>query len=240
MTTSTHIHSAGPAGAGPEDGPGQGPRSNRVMRVAVTAFGITLALLVFGFALFAASVMRDQPLPEGNADGIIVLTGGDYRISEGGRLLQQGRASRMLISGVNPTTSRDDLIRLSGLEAATFSCCVDVGYAAQDTAGNAEEARTWAQGRKLSRLFVVTSIYHMPRSLAELALALPGVELIPDAVITRKFRNPAWWLHPGAARLLLSEYVKFLPVAARLGAMRYVRPWVAPTTTAGKPATSQS
>jgi uncharacterized SAM-binding protein YcdF (DUF218 family) len=237
MTTSTRIHTAEPTGNEPDQ---RGSNSSRTVRIAITALGICLALLVFGFALFATSVMRDQPPAEGNADGIIVLTGGDFRILEGGHLLQQGRASRMLISGVNATTSRDDLMKLSGLEAAKFNCCVDVGYAAQDTAGNAEEARTWASGRKLSRLFVVTSIYHMPRSLAELALALPEVEFVPDPVVPRTFRNRAWWLHFGAARLLLSEYVKYLPVAARLAAMRYLKPWLTPTTTAGQPAASQS
>ena len=237
MTTPTRLHKADPTGNAPKT---RGSKSNRAVRVAITMIGICLAALVFGFALFATSVMREQSLADGNADGIIVLTGGDFRILEGGRLLQQGRANRMLISGVNATTSRDDLIKLSGLEAAKFNCCVDLGYAAQDTTGNAEEARTWATDRKLSRLFVVTSIYHMPRSLAELALALPDVELIPDPVVPRTFRNRAWWLHPAAARILLSEYVKFLPVAARLGTMRYVKPWVAPTTTAGKPAATQS
>ena len=237
MTTSTRIHTAEQTGKEPNQ---RGSSSSRTVRVAITTLGICLALLIFGFALFATSVMRDQPLAEGNADGIIVLTGGDFRILEGGRLLQQGRANRMLISGVNATTSRDDLMKLSGLEATKFNCCVDVGYAAQDTAGNAEEARTWANGRKLSRLFVVTSIYHMPRSLAELALALPEVELLPDPVVPRKFRNRAWWLHFGASRLLLSEYVKFLPVAARLATMRYLKPWVTPATTASQPAASQS
>lgn len=210
------------------EGPGeQGPRelqSNFAVRLTVTIAGLLLGTFVFGFALFAANVMRDHAPPEGNADGIIVLTGGDFRILEGGRLLQQRRAGRMLISGVNAKTSRDDLMKLSGLEPALFDCCVDIGYAAQDTVGNAEEARTWAIGHNLSRLIIVTSTYHMPRSLAELAIALPEAELIPAPVVPRKFRDGAWWLHPDAARLLLSEYVKFLPVAARLGSMRYVKP----------------
>lgn len=237
MTISTPDHKADPTGNAL---PPQRPASGRGLRLVVNAFGIVLALLVFGFALFATSVMREQPVVEGNADGIIVLTGGDFRILEGGRLLQQGRANRMLISGVNAKTSRDDLMKLSSLEPATFDCCVDVGYAAQDTLGNAEEARTWVNDRKLSRLFVVTSIYHMPRSLAELALALPGVEFIPDPVIPRKFQNRAWWLHPTATKILLSEYVKFLPVAARLATMRYLKLKVTPTTTVSHPAASKS
>jgi uncharacterized SAM-binding protein YcdF (DUF218 family) len=73
-------------------------------------------------------------------------------------------------------------------------------------------------------LIIVTSSYHMPRSLAELAIALPEAQLIPHSVVPLKLRNRAWWLQPSAARLLLSEYVKFLPVMVRLAIVRYVAP----------------
>lgn len=220
---------AGSAGPEPERS-----LASRSLRLAVTAVGALFALFVFGFALFAASVMRDSVPLVAKADGIIVLTGGDFRILEGGRLLAERRAERLLISGVNAKTSRDDLLKLSGLDGATFDCCVELGYSAQDTVGNAEEARTWVTGRSIKRLIVVTSSYHMPRSLAELAIAMPGVELIPHTVVPRKFRNRTWWLQPTAARLMLSEYVKFLPVAARLQAMRYVKPWGAATVAADR------
>lgn len=188
----------------------------------ITLAGLGLGLLVFGFVLFAAVVMRESVPSDAKADGIIVLTGGDYRITEGARLLSEGRAQRLLISGVNEKTTRDDLIKMTGLDPGKFSCCVDLGYAAQDTIGNAEEAKTWAGERRIGRLIVVTSSYHMPRSLAQLAMALPGVTLIPHAVVPMVFRDGAWWLRPIAARILLSEYMKFLPVAARLTAMRYL------------------
>lgn len=204
-------------------------------RWLLTFGGVLLFFFVFGFALFATNVMRDHPLPDGSADGIVVLTGGDYRILEGGRLLNEKRASRLLISGVNAKTSRDDLLKLTNLDPSLFDCCVDVGYAAQDTVGNAEEARVWANSRKLSRLFVVTSSYHMPRSLAELAIALPEAELIPDPVVPKRFREGAWWLRPVTFRIILSEYVKFLPVAVRLAAVRYLGAPQTPASQAGAP-----
>jgi uncharacterized SAM-binding protein YcdF (DUF218 family) len=210
----------------------------------VRALSVTLALCVgvflFGFTLFASTVMRDNAPAGERADGIVVLTGGDFRIVEGAKLLKNGSADRLLISGVNPQTSQNDLIKLSGLPASKFACCVDLGYAAQDTLGNAEEARTWAQSRKASRLIVVTSSYHMPRSLAELAIAMPETELIAHSVVPITFRNRAWWLQPTAARVMLSEYLKYLPVAARLHAMRLVNTWNDPTVTTvqpGQPAT---
>ena len=63
--------------------------------------------------------------------------------------------------------------RLLGLDKQLFNCCVDLGYEALDTVGNADETRTWARSNGYTRLIVVTSRYHMPRSLAELALAMP-------------------------------------------------------------------
>lgn len=209
-------------------GAGRMRPASQWLRPLATLAGVLIALFVFGFALFATVVMREPTPLTRHADGIIVLTGGDFRILEGGRLLNERRAGRLLISGVNPVTSRDDLLKLSGIDTATFNCCVELGYSAQDTVGNAEEARAWVSGQRIKSLIVVTSSYHMPRSLAELALAMPGVELIPHAVVPRKFRNREWWLQPTAARLMLSEYVKFLPVAARLQAVRYVKPLAAP------------
>jgi uncharacterized SAM-binding protein YcdF (DUF218 family) len=115
------------------------------------------------------------------------------------------------------------LLRKSGLPARLFECCVDVGYAAHDTTGNAYETKDWARGWRFAKLIIVTSSYHMPRSLTELGRAMPGVTLVPYPVVSQSFRNERWWMHAGTARLLLSEYLKFLPSAALYGIARFVR-----------------
>ncbi len=191
------------------------------MTVAAAA---STAVVVFGFVLFATAVTRDRVDPDLRADGIVVLTGGELRIAEGARLLARGKARRMLISGVNPRTSRHDLMRLSGLSEAQFNCCVDLGYGALDTIGNATETRIWAEQRQFSSVIVVTSSYHMPRGLAELALEMPRVQLVPHAVVPPSIRHTGWWLHLTTTRVLLGEYVKFLPAAARLTVSRLVGP----------------
>jgi uncharacterized SAM-binding protein YcdF (DUF218 family) len=189
----------------------------------IGATAVLVGLFALGFLLFALIVTQEPSGSEASADGIVVLTGGDHRILEGARLLRLGRARRLLISGVNARTSREDIQRLTGLSEAGFECCVDLGYRARDTVGNAEEARAWASERRYASLIVVTSNYHMPRSLAELSLALPRVDLIPHPVGPRSGKT--WWLSPGIARVLISEYVKFLPAAARAATARLVRGW---------------
>lgn len=185
--------------------------------------GAAAALLGLGFVLFAAVVTRLPAPTDLHADGIVVLTGESRRIKEGARLLKEGRAERMLISGVYRHTGKKALIRISGLPEQKFDCCVDIGYAALDTAGNADEARAWATQRGYATLIVVTASYHMPRSLAELSLAMPSTKLIPHPIVTKGFPQRHWWLNPGITRLLLSEYLKFLPAAAHLTVTRLWR-----------------
>lgn len=189
----------------------------------ILATGAALSLLVLGFILFATMVTR-PPLPaDPHGDGIVVLTGGSKRIAEGARLLNEGRAKRMLISGVYRQTGRRALLKISGLSEDKFDCCVDIGYAALDTAGNADETRSWAAQRRYGTLIVVTASYHMPRSLAELALALPSARLIPHPITPKSFPAQRWWLNASVTRLLVSEYLKFLPSAAQLTLARLMR-----------------
>ncbi len=189
----------------------------------IVGTGAAVALLALGFILFAAVVTRPPAPADIRADGIVVLTGESRRIAEGARLLKEGRAERMLISGVFRRTGKKALMRISGLPEQKFDCCVDIGYAALDTAGNADEARAWATERRYATLIVVTASYHMPRSLAELSLALPTTRLIPHPIVIRGFPERRWWLNPSVTRLLLSEYLKFLPAAAHLTVTRLWR-----------------
>jgi hypothetical protein len=63
----------------------------------------------------------------------------------------------------------------------------------------------------------------MPRTLAELGRVMPTVDLIPYAVVDNNLQLERWWTYPGTTRLLLSEYLKYLPALGRLGATQMVR-----------------
>ena len=79
--------------------------------------------------------------------------------------------------------------------------------------------------KHFTRLILVTSSYHMPRSLIELERVMPEVALVPYPVVSRNFRTERWWLHGATARLLFTEYLKFLPSAARFGVARLFGSW---------------
>ena len=184
---------------------------------AIRVLGLVgAAALAWGFADFAAQLdVRGAPSPPPQAEGIVALTGGPDRIMEALSLLAERRADRLLISGVNPATSMAMIERDAPGFPQLYDCCIDLGYAARNTLGNARETRAWARRRGISRsLIVVTSSYHMPRALMELQTAMPGVALTPYAV-PDKLRPGPWWSSAANVRMALLEYSKYCVALAR-------------------------
>ena len=176
-----------------------------------------------GFARFN-SIARQTREPPAAADGIVVLTGGADRIETALRLLVEGRAPYLLVSGVAHGADMSDLMRRVPLDADQASR-VTLGHAAQSTTGNAAETAPWARAHKVRRLIVVTAGYHVPRALLEVQRALPDVELQAVAV-----QSPALRSAPPAAavRVLAGEYDKLL--AVRFGLRRLFGTGEAPGT----------
>lgn len=185
----------------------------RLIGLLMGLFVLGLVLFVAGFGWFLWSVPNEEVALDRKADGIVVLTGGASRTTDGMELLAAGRGKRLLISGAHRTTNQAELMRLLPEHEKIIACCVDVDRAALNTVGNATGTRQWVRERGFGSLIVVTSNYHMPRAMAELSNQLPDVELIPFPVITAK---SAGWTQAASARLLVSEYVKYIVAVLRI------------------------
>jgi uncharacterized SAM-binding protein YcdF (DUF218 family) len=177
----------------------------------------SLVIFAIGLVIFAWNIGHQAPDPDKKADGMIVLTGSADRIPDAIDLFAKGYAARMLITGVNTGITRAEIGRLNPKHKALIDCCVDLGYEAVNTYGNAREARRWAEQNGIKQsLIVVTSDYHMPRALAELHNVLPSLDLIPYPVVNVRMREGKWWQSPQGLRLVTTEYVKYILVSGRI------------------------
>lgn len=226
-------------GVGPS--PAQSPPMSGKKRGALSAVASVLqflivAALIGGLGFVAGGFLRFVEQVEAydiassesleTADAIVVLTGGPMRLEASGDLLKSQRARHLLVSGVNLRTTEPQVRSLLDVNDDLFSCCVELGFEARDTRGNAREGASWFArltdeesgpigGQGSYRLILVTSNYHMQRSLHEFRRLLPQVELVPHAVRGLDMSSPTWWREAGNWRLLLGEYGKLLLARSR-------------------------
>jgi uncharacterized SAM-binding protein YcdF (DUF218 family) len=167
----------------------------------ILAFPLIAWLL--GFIWFAGALPQPAPAGEGT-DVIVVLTGGTGRIERGVTLLREGSADRLLVSGVFEQVKPGEFSAQYGLTPQEMDCCIELGFSALDTRGNARETAEWIRSGGYRSLRLVTSDWHMRRSRNELEQVLPeDVAVVADAVPTEP-----------SLRILFREYHKWL--ASRL------------------------
>ncbi|MCU0885354.1 MAG: YdcF family protein [Beijerinckiaceae bacterium] len=194
----------------------RGGRRLRQAAFVLLALGLGAALwLVQDFLTFSRSIATFEPRNPERADGIVVLTGGSQRLSDGLGLLAEGHGRRLLISGVYQKTGRDEIARHARDLRPMLACCVDLGKSARNTIGNAIEARRWAQSNGFTSLLVVTSNYHMPRTVGEFRHALQDMRLIGHPVVSDSVDITRLWSDAGVFRVVGAEYLKFVVSRAR-------------------------
>ena len=158
----------------------------------------TLALIwLVGWVLFTISVTHAKPEKPGKqVEAIVVVTGGTGRIHHALDLLAEGNADKLFISGVNEDVQHTDIIAgwnefraEASLPVLSEPCCIELGYTAKDTTGNALEIKKWVEENGITSIRLVTSNYHMPRAYMEVRNHLP-----PDTAI---YRHPFHYAKDG-------------------------------------------
>jgi uncharacterized SAM-binding protein YcdF (DUF218 family) len=169
-----------------------------MIRVLLRLILLVPLAYMLGYAAFV--VLLPQPAGDERTDAIVVLTGGANRLQRGFDLLAEGRAERMLISGVERTVRPADLEDTHEVKEGLFDCCIDLGREAVDTRSNADEVARWAKRREFRSVRLITTDWHMPRARFEIARRLgDDIRILPDAVQS----SPSF-------RQLFTEYNKFL------------------------------
>ena len=171
---------------------------------------VVLAAWFVGFCFFTKQIYSYPQDNESKTEAIIVLTGGKNRITEAGKLYNRKLGDKLFISGVNEQVSLGQIERRNEIKLKSKSK-VELGQKARDTIGNAEESVEWINQNHIDSVRLVTSNYHIPRSLLEFKSRLPDLEIIAYPVYSENVQKQ-WWKSWGSFVLLTSEYNKYLYV----------------------------
>ena len=165
---------------------------------------VIFALWILGFCGFAvyAYMLKFSAIP--SAEAIVVLTGGAERLSTALNLLEKQKAPKMLISGVNSKVSMGALFKKIDEKHLNQ---IKLGYQADNTFENALETKKWTQENNIQSILLVTSFYHMPRSLLEMRSAMQDLTIFPVSVFMHTEQH---WTYTRSAWLLFVEYNKFI------------------------------
>jgi len=189
--------------------------AKRLLRNIVGLALVFVLVWLIGLWRFAASIPSAVDLPDQPTDAIVVLTGGSLRVEGGLRLLAEGKAKKLFISGVYHGVDVGDLLRVSRQSPDSVACCVVLGHEADNTLGNARETAQWMESEGYHSLRLVTASYHMPRSMLEFTRAMPDVEIVPNPVFPEFLHEAPWWRSRRSALLIASEYSKYLAAMVR-------------------------
>ncbi len=163
---------------------------------------------IIGFVLFNQKINSYQIDNQTKTDAIIVLTGGRNRIIEAVRLLDDGMAERMLISGVQENISPKDIEKRNAVNL-TNKPEIEFEKQSKNTVENAIKTNEWIKQNNINSIRLVTSNYHIPRSLQEFMSQNTKLEIIINPVYSEKV-SKKWWKNVGSFCLIASEYNKFL------------------------------
>ena len=122
-------------------------------------------------------------------------------------------ADNLFISGVLETTSLADNQRAAKVKALDESK-ITLGKKAHNTIENASEAFEWIKENNIDHIRLVTSYYHIPRSLQEFKLYGLRKKILPHPVYSQNVPRE-WWKNWGTFKLMVSEYNKFAVVYIR-------------------------
>jgi len=146
---------------------------------------LLILLYALGFIFFGVTLGRPADASV-RTDAVVVITGGKGRIEHAMKVLEKGKAKRVLIAGADPLVTKKDLIARFGAKGSLVRCCVDLGSESVDTRSNAEEAQRWLARHNYKSVRLITNDWHMRRAAYEFRHHLgPRYSLLTDPVPTR-------------------------------------------------------
>ena len=165
-----------------------------------------ILFLIYGFLIFLKKIHYTQISFNYKTDGIAVLTGGKGRINLGLDLFNKNRNLRLIISGVDKKVSDRSIIPNNLINK--FNITIDKD--SETTYDNAKVINNWTSKHKLQNVAIITSYYHMPRSMMLIRSLTPTINFYAYPVEKKTFKNISFIENISYYFFLTEEYIKYL------------------------------
>ena len=160
----------------------------------------------FGFIKFYNSIKNYKASNKLSVEGIAVLTGGKGRIAKGIGLFKESPNSYLIISGVDKSIKSIEVVP----EDILNSNKVFIDRRSETTIDNAEEIIKWSNKNGITNIRIITSDYHMPRSMLILLRKSKSLNFYADPVVSDIHSRDKWLINSKLLIFLIEEYLKFL------------------------------
>ena len=139
--------------------------------------GIFFSISFINFIIILRAITLTNCTP---LEGIAVLTGGKGRIAKGIKLFKSSPNSYLIISGVDKNIKNIDIVPKELLKNNR----VFIDRKSETTIDNAEAIIKWANQYRIGNIRIITSDYHMPRSMLILLRKSNSLNFYADPVIS--------------------------------------------------------
>ena len=175
-------------------------------KLALYISSLIILFLVYGFIVFLKKIEYTKVNYNDQTDGIAVLTGGKGRINLGLELFNKRRNLRLLISGVDKKVSDRNIIPNDFKNKSK----VTIDKESKSTYQNAKKINKWISTYKLQNITIITSYYHMPRSMMLTQLLTPNINFYAYPVEKKVSNKTSFRVNILYYFFLTEEYIKYL------------------------------
>ena len=185
-----------------------------MMKLALYISSLIILFLIYGFVIFLNKIHYNQVRFNYKTDGIAVLTGGTGRIKLGLELFNKNKNLKLIISGVDRKVSDKSIIPNNLINKHNITIDKD----SESTYQNAKIINKWTSKCKLQNVTIITSYYHMPRSMMLIQSLSPTINFyaypvekkIPNRISLRENILYYFFLTEEYIKYLLSHFILFI------------------------------
>ncbi len=173
-------------------------------RADIKKYFLLFGLIVFVFFIileyislseYSKEVVAYQKMvfPPRDMDMVVVLTGSSGRIRPAYELMKEMNAPVLFVAGTHAKVSFQELAREHNMDI-NYKDRIVVDNSSKTTYENAEAVLKYAEEHQVNKILLVTSVYHMKRSLLVFKNVFENtdVEVIPYGTTVKHIKKDSW------------------------------------------------